>query len=204
MSWAERTFVCGMGLDENAIQILEEEESMQQEVTRYRVSALAGERDPLRVLDDYRRAHAVVREVIGDRPAQPHSLPVTITFGDVVVPVDMTQVSAECDRAPSAIDVEEAKVFAPVVGAVLAAVDCRLGNALEHTESNRAIVEKVALQVMRTADMRPHDISCHISHIVECYFQSRENLEKSGRLRRRAPRWLMKSLGFRESRVARD
>lgn len=177
---------------------------MQAEVTKYRVSSIAGGGEPLQRLAEYREMRAKVAETLITETPKAYSSPNTIVFGDVVVDVTDDVSETSTSSVGSSIIVEQAVVVAPVVGAVLCVVDTKIGNSLPHTDRNRAVVEKVALQVMRNAGLRPHDISCHISHVVECYFQSRENLEKTGRLRRRAPRWLMRTLGFRESRVDRD
>jgi len=198
VAWLERKFVCGLGIDERMIDDLDEEEQFQNEVLKHRIAPVVGVKDGLahhiECVEKARERQCVEKYVQEEQGK-------VILFGDVPVAVGVTPDTTEgpvtCGKQV------EANVVAPVVGAVLSAVDSKLGNALEHTEANRALVQKYALQVMRAANMRHSDISLHIAHVVECYFQSRENLAKAGLRRRRAPAWLLKSLGFKRSTVGR-
>jgi len=198
-AWLEKHFVCGCGLDENYIRDLELEEAFQQEVTRVRVTP------PLQtgvsMLAAY-EAESAARLVEHSRSIESSvSSDEEIVVGNVSCPVADIVVPT----APVELYTEYAlpRVSARVVGVVVSALDAKLGVSLPHTEANRAVVERRARLLMEQYNFRHADISLHLAHVVECYFQSREFLSMAGVRRRRAKAWVLDLLGFRHSRVER-
>jgi hypothetical protein len=198
VAWVEKHFVCGCGMDENYIRDLEEEEAFQQEVTRVRVTPNMESGDSL---THAYRSVVESRDDVQSRTSSSMSSGSetgSIIFGDVEVAYE-----GAVPRGCAYNEYVLPRVSARVVGAVVSVLDAKLGVTLEHTKENRLVVERRARLVMSHANFRNADISLHLGHVVECYFQSREFLEKAGGRRRRAKPWLLKLLGFKDAAVGR-
>lgn len=211
-SWFMTTCCCDPSLGQDFL-VLEEEERFQESVLRERISPQTGGES---LMDAYRQYSvrnyvAEAREVPtpSNPPPPPMSTPLLALCAEECPALPATELADVSDGVVMGVPVPEHGVAfvrtprrvrqceATVVGAVLSLVDAEVGNDLPHTHLNRAVVEKVALKLMRERGMRAHDISLHIGHVVECYFAARENLQKSGRVRRRLRDWTLRTFGFK-------
>jgi hypothetical protein len=89
------------------------------------------------------------------------------------------------------------KISSKLIASVRIAVIAKHGNHLAYTEENEKLVEKYALKIMRDEHFRNNVISAHLTYIVKSYFECRSNQVKAAERGRKAPRWLLKLLGFR-------
>jgi len=198
--WVERVFCCGGDLEATFVD-LDRGERFQRAVLRARVNPAVVD-EPL--LEQYQRYRGF---------QSPRSLDAAPNHG--MIPIEPSlryfcEYAVKIDNAatePAALPIPDVdsppcdRVSAPVVGAVLACVDCKLGPALEDTPANRLVVNRLALLIMREHDMRKHDVARHIAHVVDCYFMAREHLLQAGGTRRRASKWLLRTFGFKSDTV---
>lgn len=208
--WFDRVMMCGCGLGDGMISDLQEEERFQKEVLRVRTTPFI--QDGCGVTLGYRRemAHRDLMNppVVAPEPAR--VMVSSIMFGDVETPLEHELALPAPEEGEDVVvktnaPVEEYScplVSARVVGVVVSAVDMKVGTMLPHTLESRLVVERHARLLMRERNFRNADISLHLPHVVECYFQSREFLQKAGTRRRRANAWILELLGFKTARIA--
>lgn len=216
VNWLEHTLCCGYGLTNEYVEDLLEEERFQEAVLecRLRPSVFVNSDvdQAYTELQSYRERSA--RNLFGDKPVD---LVTGVTSIDDYDPMGYPEdfigpLSPKAKRAPPPAPLLDTvrnacaapKVVARVVAAVISSVDSRVGPSLVDDDANRLVVRTLALQTMRNANFRECDISVHCPHVVECYFMAREHLEKAGHRRRRLPKWLVKTLGFKQPSGSRQ